>query len=435
MSIFVHELSADGDGLRVAVKDSIDVAGVPTIAGCRALSDASPAAADALVVQRLRAADCRIIGKTTMHELAFGVTGINDWAGTPLNPTWPLLVPGGSSSGSAAAVAAGLADFALGTDTGGAIRIPAACCGVFGLKPTFGRISRRGVLPAHSSIDCVGPFAASAEMLTRAMEIMDPTFVCQQADDLKVGRVDVAAQPVIQRAVAGALAASGLGSTAVALPGLEAAFTAGVAIINAETWAAFSHLLPTGVVGADVAKRLAHAQTTTPEEVAAAESVRAAFTAQVDALLEACDVLLLPTMPDPPPPLATARADLSAVGMTRFVRPFNLSGASRRDHTTAGDPIGAGRPADRRSQRRGCDGSGRCRAGEPGCGYEVTPLSNGHPMASEGLYKGGACALVKGTPARCMAAIPSRRTPFSACRRSHPSPLAFPWRWAWRRRR
>ncbi|MEX5669531.1 amidase family protein, partial [Pseudomonas neuropathica] len=84
---------------------------------------------------------------------------LNAWTGTAANPRYPGYIPGGSSSGSAAAVAARLCDFALGTDTGGSVRIPAACCGVYGLKPTFGRVSRKGVMPAHSTLDCVGPLA------------------------------------------------------------------------------------------------------------------------------------------------------------------------------------------------------------------------------------------------------------------------------------
>ena len=102
------------------------------------------------------------------------------------NPKYPDLIPGGSSSGSAAAVAAGLADFALGTDTGGSIRVPAACCGVYGLKPTFGRVSRIGILPAETSLDCVGPFAADIDMLIAAMRIIDASF--RGADEF-LGRV------------------------------------------------------------------------------------------------------------------------------------------------------------------------------------------------------------------------------------------------------
>jgi amidase len=122
-------------------------------------ADAPKAARHAVVVQALLDAGCVIVGKTTMHELAYGVTGVNGWSGTPLNPRFPDRVPGGSSSGSAVAVAANLVDFALGTDTGGSIRIPAASCGIVGLKTTFGRVSREGVHPRTSSLDCVGPFA------------------------------------------------------------------------------------------------------------------------------------------------------------------------------------------------------------------------------------------------------------------------------------
>ena len=144
MTLFVEKLDIGGAGPTVAVKDTIDIAGFPTRAGSRALDDAAPAAANAEVVQRLLDRAYHIVGKTNMHELAFGTTGINLWTGTPLNYHFPAYVPGGSSSGSAAAVAAGQAQLALGTDTGGSIRIPAACCGVFGLKPSFGRVSRQG---------------------------------------------------------------------------------------------------------------------------------------------------------------------------------------------------------------------------------------------------------------------------------------------------
>src|SRR6202011_6200564 len=139
-----------GDGPRVGVKDSIDIAGYPTRAGSAAFADAGGAQHHATVVQALLDGGCRIVGKTNMHELAYGVTGINRWSGTPVNPRAPGRVPGGSSSGSAVAVAGELVDFSLGTDTGGSIRIPAACCGVVGLKPSYGRISRSGVHPATS---------------------------------------------------------------------------------------------------------------------------------------------------------------------------------------------------------------------------------------------------------------------------------------------
>src|SRR5260221_14465421 len=143
-SVFVARMQLGADGLRVGVKDSIDIAGYSTRSGSRALADAAPAARHAAVVKALLEGGCRIVGKTNMHELAYGVTGINLWTGTPINPRYPDRVPGGSSSGSAVAVAAKLVDFAIGTDTGGSIRIPASCCGVFWLKPTYGPASREG---------------------------------------------------------------------------------------------------------------------------------------------------------------------------------------------------------------------------------------------------------------------------------------------------
>jgi amidase len=114
----------EGD-LRFAVKDTLDIAGYPTRAGCPALADAPEAQKHAEVVATLLENQCVLTGKTTLHELAFGVTGINAWSGTPLNPGFPELIPGGSSSGSAAVVASGEVDFSLGTDTGGSVRMPA----------------------------------------------------------------------------------------------------------------------------------------------------------------------------------------------------------------------------------------------------------------------------------------------------------------------
>jgi amidase len=151
-----------GRGPRVAVKDLIDMAGLPTTAGSRAVAaTAGPASRDAACLAGLRAAigagRARFAGKTNLHELAYGISGVNAAYGTPVNPLDSRLVPGGSSSGSAVAVAAGEADIAYGTDTGGSIRIPAACCGIAGLKTTWGRVSLDGVRPLAPGLDTVGP--------------------------------------------------------------------------------------------------------------------------------------------------------------------------------------------------------------------------------------------------------------------------------------
>lgn len=327
MSIVVEDLALGGSGPSVMVKDTIDIAGFATRASSNALADAPAAGEHACVVQALLNAGCRISGKTSLHELAFGTTGLNAWTGTAANPRYPGYIPGGSSSGSAAAVAAGLCDFSLGTDTGGSVRIPAACCGVFGLKPTFGRISRQGVMPTHSSLDCVGPFARDMHRLIEAMQVIDPTFTDTQVPEhLTIGVVAVQANEQIRSVVNQALARSGFNLQQQSLPGMAAAYGAGMAIINAETWAACGHLLQTGKVGNDVADRLRAASLTSAESVAEAEEVRRAFTAEVDAALAITPILAMPTMPDFPLLVADAADTRAALGMTSLVRAFNLSG-------------------------------------------------------------------------------------------------------------
>ncbi len=328
MTVFVQECAlGSANGLRIAIKDSIDIQGMPTRMGSAAFAQASPAAEHAEVVARLLEAGCRIVGKTNLHEFAFGVSGINAVFGTPLNHRYPDLVPGGSSSGSAAAVAAGDADIALGTDTGGSVRVPAACCGVYGFKPSFDRVSRRGVWPARTSLDCVGPFATDLAQLELAQSWIDPTFEAMPLEgELSIGLVAVDANASICQAVADYVAASGCDVTRVELPLLEAAFGAGLAVINAEAWGAFGAYVDTGLVGADVAARLQNAASTGAQELAEAEQVRRDFRAEVDAMLARYSVLVMPTLPNFPLRLAEAQAGKTDIRSTALVRPFNLSG-------------------------------------------------------------------------------------------------------------
>jgi amidase len=326
-SVFVQMMQLGADGLRVGVKDSIDIAGYPTRAGSGALADSPPAARHATVVRALLNGGCRIVGKTNMHELAYGVTGINLRTGTPLNPRYPDRVPGGSSSGSAVAVAAKLADFAIGTDTGGSIRVPAACCGVYGLKPTYGRVSREGVYPATSTLDCVGPFARDLTMIERAMTLIDPSFASEPLSrTVRLGVVKVAADPVISAALHAALAKADVTLLPIDLSSFEEAFAAGLTIIAAETWAAFGHLIDSPALGADVRTRLLAARDISHDAFAAAETCRVRFRAEVDTALETVDALALPTMPDVPLALTHATDSRAALRMTALVRPFNLSG-------------------------------------------------------------------------------------------------------------
>jgi amidase len=351
MNEFIQTLSLGGPGPSIAIKDTIDIAGYATTAASRALADTPPARQHAEVVARLVAAGWHIVGKANMHELAFGMTGINDYTGTPQNPQDATRIPGGSSSGSAAAVGLKLADAALGTDTGGSIRGPAACCGVLGLKPTFGRVSRSGVAPRESSLDCVGPFAREMSMLVAAMDAITADFDTHAArawlGACKVGVVQADAMPEIGAALARAADVADCIAHATRLDGLSAAFDAGLTVINAETSRAFGHLLETGKagkLGADLDARLRAAAKTTAVQIDAAEQIRRQFTAAVDHALDNVDVLILPTLPALPITLDEARSGVSVIAMSSLIRPFNLSGhpALSLPLPIAGSPLKAG---------------------------------------------------------------------------------------------
>src|SRR6204780_735437 len=196
-------MPSSGDGIRLAVKDLIDVAGTPTTAGSRALAATAAAAErDARCLAGARAAGARIVGKANLSELALGASGVNEYFGTPVNPLDPTRVPGGSSSGSAVAVANGEADVAYGSDTGGSVRIPAACCGTTGLKTTWGRLPLTGVWPLAPSFDTVGPMARTVEGLVTGMELLEPGFSVagQEGSDLVIGRVPIEADPALTAA-------------------------------------------------------------------------------------------------------------------------------------------------------------------------------------------------------------------------------------------
>jgi aspartyl-tRNA(Asn)/glutamyl-tRNA(Gln) amidotransferase subunit A len=168
---FISLSEEDGAGPVVAVKDLIDVAGMVTTGGGVILPP-DPAPADAECVRSLRRAGCVVIGKTNLHEWALGPTSTNPHYGAVRNPHDVERIPGGSSGGSAAAVAAGLCDWAIGTDTGGSIRMPASLCGVVGVKPTPGLVSTAGVLPLAPSLDTVGPLAADVTRAAQALELL-----------------------------------------------------------------------------------------------------------------------------------------------------------------------------------------------------------------------------------------------------------------------
>jgi amidase len=208
--------ATDRTRLRVAIKDNIDLKGVITSVGSKYLfQHGQPAAKDAACLAGVRATNAQIVGKTNLTEFSISPSGLNDYFGTPRNPFshWPrLLIPGGSSSGSAVAVARGDADIAFGTDTAGSIRVPAACCGVVGLKTTFGLISNKGVYPVEpEKLDTVGPMARTIGDVVRGMDLLQPGFqakyqaaVATKPDPrrIRIGRLYLAGtDPRIEQAI------------------------------------------------------------------------------------------------------------------------------------------------------------------------------------------------------------------------------------------
>jgi aspartyl-tRNA(Asn)/glutamyl-tRNA(Gln) amidotransferase subunit A len=171
LNAFISLTEEDGEGTVVAVKDLVDVRGTVTTAGGILLPD-EPATEDAPIIKRMREHGCVMVGKANLHEWAFGVSSSNPHYGPVRNPHDPSRIPGGSSGGSAVAVAAGMCDWAIGSDTGGSIRIPASLCGVVGFKPTLGTVSTEKVFPLCASLDTMGPLAPDVETAARALESM-----------------------------------------------------------------------------------------------------------------------------------------------------------------------------------------------------------------------------------------------------------------------
>jgi amidase len=231
-------MAGSGDGIRLAVKDLIDVAGVPTTAGSRALAATAAAAErDAPCLAGARAAGARIVGKANLNELAYGASGVNEYFGTPVNPLDPGRVPGGSSSGSAVAVAGGEADLAFGSDTGGSIRVPAAFCGITGLKTTHGRIPLAGVWPLAPSMDTIGPMARAVAGVAAGLALLEPGFSVDVTAAARVGRIrpgGFGVDPVIDAAVDAALARCGVEVIDIELPGWDLASATSDVIIDAE---------------------------------------------------------------------------------------------------------------------------------------------------------------------------------------------------------
>ena len=328
--MFVKKLTKTASGVTFAVKDNINVAGTASGMGCAAYENVEHARRSAPIVQRLIDSDFQLVGKLVMHELAFGMTGVNNHSGTPINTLYPDLIPGGSSSGCAAAVASGDVDVAIGTDTGGSIRLPAACCGVVGFKPTYGRLNRDGVSPKTSSLDCVGPFARNVTLIEQAMQAMDATFVSTyQSQAITFGVLDVECEPSTQAEFEVALqrisALTNVRIQKISLPGMEEAFNAGMIFIASEAFAEFGDL-PKEQLGSDIAARLQAASDIDLDQIEHARQIQKAFTQEVSRALLDIDAILLPTLPSKPLELEAAKNGAIDLASSALVRPFNVSG-------------------------------------------------------------------------------------------------------------
>lgn len=305
---FITVLDPDEDplaspgGIRLAVKDAIDVAGVPTTAGSRAVAEtAKPAERDAACLAGARTAGARIVGKTNLHELCFGATGVNAWAGTPTNPLDPTRVPGGSSSGSAVAVATGAADIAYGTDTTGSVRNPAASCGVVGLRTTWGRIPLDGVWPLAPSLDTVGPMGRTVADVVAGLRLLDPEVDLDDARPAtSVGRFDLAGStPRVDDAIDRALAAAGLTVTPIDLPGWDVAHAAGRTVLFGEALASNARLWPARRehLGDDLVERFTEAEAIGPGELGEARAQREPWYAELAEVFGTVGVIALPALP------------------------------------------------------------------------------------------------------------------------------------------
>ena len=324
---FITRYDTSGPGVRLAVKDLIDMEGEPTTAGCRAVAArAAPAEADAACLAGARAAGARIVGRTNLHELALGVTGVNPWFGTPRNPLDPTLVPGGSSSGSAVAVATEEADVAYGSDTGGSVRIPSACCGTAGLKTTWGRIPLAGVWPLASSFDTVGPMARDVAGLVTGMELLEPGFAVGDAPvgDLTVGRMPIDADPRINDAIDRALGLVGWECRVLPLPGWDEATAQAGLLLVVEAWNADAALVDAdpGGIGDDVRARLQLGSTFDDGAVRAAWLAQRDWKATLERVFTEVDILVTPTLTIFPPRLDTGEDLL----VSRCTLPVNLAG-------------------------------------------------------------------------------------------------------------
>ena len=329
-------------GIPIAVKDLIDVAGTKTTSG--SAIPCVEAATDAPVIARLREAGAIIIGKTNLHEFAFGTTSDETAFGAVRNPFDETRSAGGSSGGSAAALATGMAFGALGTDTGGSIRIPSAACGTVGLKPTYGELTTEGIVPLSKTLDHVGPMTrsvADAALLFEAMSSLPPLTIARGNGRYTFGmprayfcdKLDAAAAQALDRAVERVKAA---GHTVRTIDIEHAAWTADAYLHIVLPEAAWFHAewleRYASSYSPGIRLRLEMGRYILAEDYVRAMHMRDELTDSVDDALDGIDGLILPSLPIAGPPLGAATVDVGGrqepvrATMLRLTQLFDITG-------------------------------------------------------------------------------------------------------------
>jgi aspartyl-tRNA(Asn)/glutamyl-tRNA(Gln) amidotransferase subunit A len=328
LNAFISLTDEDGAGAVVGVKDLVDVRGTVTTGGGLLLPD-TPAADDAPVVRQMREHGCVVIGKTNLHEWAFGVTSANPHYGPVRNPHDPELVAGGSSGGSAVAVATGMCDWAVGSDTGGSIRIPASLCGVVGFKPTIGSVDTDGVLPLSRTLDTLGPLAPDVRGAARALEAMTGLEGLlperpRPLDELRVA-VPRGWGDELAPEIAAAWAPVSAGLPTIDLPDRTRMGAPGLTILLVEAATLHRRWIerhPDGY-GADVLALLRSGLEVSRADYSAALLEQSRVRVETEAAMADWDAVLSPVTGIPAPRIGEP---YDRAAMTGYTRPFNTTG-------------------------------------------------------------------------------------------------------------
>ena len=323
--VFITPLAPPVGGIPLAVKDLFDTAGIRTTYGSAVFRDHVPDTTAEAVI-RLEAAGYVNVGKANLHEFAWGITSENEHYGWVPNPVAPGRIAGGSSGGSAVALAAGLADAALGTDSGGSIRIPSACCGTTGFKPTFGLVPIEDCFPLAPSFDHAGPMARDVEGCIRMMAALVPGFEPAFLDDLGGLEVGLAwtadADPLVRARVEAAAAHFGhVRQLVLPLPAIGPVFEHEAAAVHADLWAEHR-----AQYGQNVASKIERALRVTDAEAEASARKRELYREQIAELMDGVDLVVTPTLEMVAPPSGIGDLVLRP-RVLRLTFPWNVVGA------------------------------------------------------------------------------------------------------------